>query len=79
MASGLLSIIALCNSLGLYNGIAGAACIRRDYVKLLGVIFYGAVFCLCGWDAALPDSFGVSDGIVRLIGMCCMKRRLQKL
>jgi hypothetical protein len=39
--------------LGLCGGIAGAAYIRSGYVKLLGAIFYGAVFCRRLRDAAL--------------------------
>jgi len=42
----LLSIIALCNSLGLRGWIAGAACIRCGYVKLLGVSFFWRCFVL---------------------------------
>ena len=43
----LLNIIALCNSLGLCGWIAGAACIRCGYVKLLGVSFFWRCFVPC--------------------------------
>ncbi len=49
----LLNIIALCNSLGLCGGVAGADYIRCGYVKLLGSNFLWRSFLLVRRDAAL--------------------------
>ena len=68
-AARLLNIIALCNSLGLCVGIAGAACIRCGYVKLLGVSFVGVIFCLRAMAMLLATALGCAR-ICVAVAMC---------